>query len=180
MINLIPNEEKKIMFRDFYHRLLNVVLVMLAASFFIASLAITPAFLSAYYGGNLINKNLQVQNTEIVSEVDQNTLSEVRSLQDKMSLIEKTQREKYLISNNIINEILIKKLNNIKITDISYKSSSPRGKIVNISGLAPSREALLIFRKSFEENPAFKEVDLPISNFVKGSNIRFYLTLIPS
>ena len=32
----------------------------------------------------------------------------------------------------------------------------------------------------FESNTNFSEVDLPISNFVKGSNIGFNLTLIPS
>jgi len=50
---------------------------------------------------------------------------------------------------------------------------------VSIEGIAPSREILLAFRRLLENDPLFKSVDLPISNFIKGSNIRFNLNLIP-
>jgi len=68
---------------------------------------------------------------------------------------------------------------NIKITDISYENDSLNGKKISIQGTAPSREVLLSFRQAFENDNTFKQVDLPISNFVKGSNIQFYLSLIP-
>jgi hypothetical protein len=69
----------------------------------------------------------------------------------------------------------------IKITQILYDNTVAKGdKKVNIQGTAPSRERLLIFRQALEGNPAFKKVDLPISNFVKGSNIQFSLSLTPA
>jgi len=180
MINLIPNEEKKVMFRDFYLRLIIVVFTMLAASITIGIFAIAPSYSSLYFDGNLVKDALKIQEEEPVSISDQNTLVKVKELEDKLALIEKAKENKYNLSDRIINEIVLKKSSSIKITEITYKSSSPRGREVSIVGIAPSREALLLFRKSFEDNPAFKEVDLPISNFIKGSNIRFYITLIPS
>jgi hypothetical protein len=54
------------------------------------------------------------------------------------------------------------------------------GEKISISGRASSREVLLSFRRTLEDNPAFSKVDLPISNFIKGSNIRFYITLTHS
>jgi len=80
---------------------------------------------------------------------------------------------------DVINAILLKKRSDIKITQISYQNDT-RGRKIGVTGTAPSREVLLFFRLALESSPAFKSVDLPISNFVKGSNIQFYLNLIPS
>ena len=68
----------------------------------------------------------------------------------------------------------------IKISQISFKDTGLDVKEVNISGTAPSRERLSLFRRALEGDPLFKKVDLPISNFIKGSNIRFSLSLTPS
>ena len=76
--------------------------------------------------------------------------------------------------------IILKKMSNIKITDISYENDPLKGRKVSIEGNAPSREILLLFRRALEDDVLFKQVDLPISNFVKGSDIKFYLNLIPS
>ena len=61
-----------------------------------------------------------------------------------------------------------------------YENDATKGKKVTVLGIAPSRELLLLFRRALEDDVAFKKVDLPISNFVKGSNIEFSLSLIPS
>ena len=71
-------------------------------------------------------------------------------------------------------------MSSIKITEILYQNDPQTGERINISGKAPNREVLLLFRRILEDNTAFSKVDLPISNFVKGSNIKFYLNLIPS
>ena len=48
---------------------------------------------------------------------------------------------------------------------------------MNISGIATNREVLLSFGKALEYDISFSKVDLPISNFVKGKNISFRLTV---
>ena len=72
------------------------------------------------------------------------------------------------------------KMPDIKITQIQYRNESIKGKTISISGVASSRDRLLLFKRELENNIAFKKVDLPISNFVKGSNIKFSLGLTPS
>ena len=71
-------------------------------------------------------------------------------------------------------------MSDIQITRIAFENSPVSGKQVDLSGLAPSRERLLLFRQALENDTAFQKVDLPISNFVKGSNIQFSLSLTPS
>ncbi len=179
MINLIPNEEKKKKVKDFYFRLLVVFFMVLGFSITISSVAILPAYFISWEKKNLVNNKLEMQKGEPVLELDQKTLTLAGDLNKKLSLVEKIKTDKYFISQKIISEIILGKMSGIKITGIRYQTDPVKGKIVGLNGTAPSRERLLLFRKALEENAAFKKVDLPISNFIKGSNIQFYLSLVP-
>ena len=122
-----------------------------------------------------------VSNSETgVMDLSAETNVIVKKVNSKLDLIEKSSKSQFLVSQKIINTIVVNKMPEIKITDISYDNDIEKGKKVNIEGIAPSREALLSFRLALEGDKNFKQVDLPISNFVKGSNIQFSLSLIPS
>lgn len=180
MINLIPNEEKKRKVKDFYFRLLVVFFVVLGISILIASVSILPAYFLSLEKKNLINTKLEIQQNEPMLSLDQETLDVVKDLDNKLNLVGKNKVNKYIVSQKIINEIISKKMPDIKITKILYQNDPVKGKSVSINGTAGSRERLLLFRRALEDSIAFKKVDLPISNFIKGSNIRFSLSLIPS
>jgi len=180
MINLIPNQEKKKKVKDFYFRLTVIFLFVLSFCFLIATVAILPAYFLSSVKKNLAENKLETQNAEVVPLLDQNTSLVIEDLNNKLTLIEEAQKNKYLVSAKVINEVVLKKMYDIKITSIFYESNEMGEKKVNINGIASSRERLLLFRRALENDTAFKKVDLPISNFVKGTNIRFFLTLTPS
>lgn len=180
MINLIPIEEKRRIFRDFYFRVATVVFVMLGISLLIASFAILPSYFISSVEKNSIDEKLKMQENEIIPIPDQVTLAAVKDLKSKLSFVENSEKNKFIFSKNVIGQIISKKMPSIKISEISYQNDIKTGKKISISGIAPSREMLLVFRKALEDGVAFSKVDLPISNFIKGSNIKFYLSLIPS
>ena len=180
MINLIPNEEKKQMSKDFYLRLATIFFTMLGISFLLAAILTLPSYYVSSAEKNLINDKLEAQKNEPGSLSDQNIIGAAKSLKSKLSLIENAQKSKTLFSEKVINEVMLKKMPNIKITEISYQRDPDAGEKINVSGTATSREVLLLFRRALEDDVAFSKVDLPISNFVKGSDIEFYLSLIPS
>jgi len=184
MINLTPNKEKKEMVRGFYFRLLALFLLMVSASFFVAFLSIFPAYLLSSAKNNIIDIKLETQRNEPVPVPDEDTLADIRDIDTRLSLIENAELNKFAVSNRVINAIISKKMPNIKITDISFKNELKtdltQEKKISIQGTAPSRELLLLFRKALEDDSNFKSVDLPISNFIKGSDIEFYLSLISS
>lgn len=122
---------------------------------------------------------LESQKKEPTPLFDQETVAMVSEIEKKLQLIEDTSRDKYSVSLQVINQILLSKMSDIKITEITYDVNT-EGKLISIKGTAPSRDRLLAFRRALEDNTSFKKVNLPISNFIKGSNIRFSLTLIPS
>jgi hypothetical protein len=180
MINLIPNEEKKKMVHDFYMRVAAMFFFMLGGSALLASAALLPAYFFAGEKRSSIDDKLQAQQNDPVPTVDQRTSAIITEVNRKIAVVEADQKNQFLVSQKVINQILVNKMPDIKLTDITYENNTERGKKIGINGTAPSRERLLMFRKALEDDPSFKKVDLPISNFIKGSNIEFYLTLIPS
>lgn len=180
MINLIPNEYKKKMSVDSYLRFLALFFLMLGVSLVIASIAILPAFFLSYAEKNLIDEKLKAQESEVITSSDKNAQTVIEDLDKKLSLIEADIKNESIFSQKVMNEIILKKMPNIKITEIFYQNDPKTGAKISISGKAPNRDVLLLFRRALEDNIAFSKVDLPISNFIKGSNIEFNLNLIPS
>jgi len=180
MINLIPIEEKRKIVLSFYSRLIIVLFFMLGLGVIVASFAILPSFFISYVKKDIANDKLNSQLKEVIPKLDEETISVLNSLNSKLDLIEKNKENKYIVSQKVIKEIVSRKMPGIKINRIFYETDSINGGKVNINGVALSREQLLLFRQSFEDYAIFKKVDLPISNFVKGSNLQFNLNLIPS
>jgi Tfp pilus assembly protein PilN len=179
MINLIPNEEKKKMAHSFYFRLAILLILMLSFAISFAALALVPSYIISEAKEKLIEEKLNSQKSEPVPVLDQATSAAIQDLDMKLGLVEGLQSKTFLVSRDIINEILNSQVPNIKITTLFYDSGGVGGKKINISGTANSRETLLLFRRSLESNPAFKSVNLPIENFVKGSDIQFSLNVFP-
>jgi hypothetical protein len=180
MINLIPNEEKKKKVKDFYFRLAVVFFIVLGFSLVVATTTILPAYFLSLEKKNFVNTTLENQKKEPVPLFDQKNLTAVNDIKNKLKIIENAGQNTYVISTQIINEILLKKMPDIKIMEISYDNTSTLGKTIILNGFASSRERLLLFRRALEDDVAFKKVNLPISNFIKGSNIQFSFSLIPS
>lgn len=179
MINLIPNSEKKKKMRDFYYRLFVVFIAALGFCALVGVVSVLPTFFLSSIEKNLALAELAAQKNQPADEMDQDITATVADLNKKLSTAERTSKGTYALSQKVINQIAVRKMSDIKITQIAYENTEQSGKKVSISGRAPSRERLLLFRRALEDSSAFKQVDLPISNFVKGSNIGFSLSLIP-
>ncbi len=185
MINLIPKEEKVKMIRGFYYRLAVVFLLAFSFPILIGVGVMTPSYFLIYVKQDLVDKKLEKQKTEPVPLPDQETLAVIKDVNNKLSIVERARKNDFIFSQKVIAAILVEKIPNVKITGISYEINSQNeesleSRKISIEGTAPSREVLLLFRQALEDSSAFKSVDLPISNFVKGSNIQFYLNLIPA
>lgn len=179
MINLIPNQEKKTMIKGFYYRLTVLALLMLCFCILVAIIALLPAYFFSNSKNNIASGRLEAQKKESMPLFDQETSLIIADINTKLNLIESAQKNKFLVSEKVISAIFAKKISSIKITEISYQNIPSTDKKIIISGTAPARETLLLFRRALEDDTSFKKVDLPISNFVKGSDIQFSLTLTP-
>lgn len=178
MINLIPNEEKKRKVKDFYFRLTTIFFIVLATAILVAVVALFPSYLLSAVKKNFTNTKLEMQKAEPIQSVDQKTLDLIKDLDNKLTLVEKAEQGKYVVSLKVVSEVILKKMSDIKITEITYENNPLLGRTIGIYGTSPNRERLLLFQQTLAGDPLFKKVDLPISNFIKGLNIQFYLTII--
>lgn len=177
MINLIPTEEQKSVTKGFYFRLFAVFLFLFSFCMFVALVTLVPSYFLVDNKEKIAQMKLEIQKNELMPQLDQDTLTLIKDIDNKLSIIENSKKNKFLVSERVINQIIASKMSDIKITRISFEKNATLEKKISIYGIAPSRERLLLFRKSLEENSAFSSVDLPVSNFIKGSNIQFYLSL---
>lgn len=178
MINLIPNREKNLIMDNLRARFLITLFVSLTVAFFIGAVAFLPAYFFSSIKKEIANNKLDEQRKEPLPRFEQKALSVVQDLNNKFKLLENAEANRFIVTEKVINELVLRKAPEIKLTQISYSADSGR-KIITVRGFAPSRESLLAFRFMLENNPSFTDVDLPISNFIKGSNIQFFLTLSP-
>jgi Tfp pilus assembly protein PilN len=178
IVNLITTDGEKKVVKSFYFRLAIVFFLMLSIATFIALIVILPAYFLALNKKNTADDKLsEIEKNWLTQTVDKKDLKTTRNLIDKLNSLEDYRRHKYVISKEVISRIISKKNTGTKITNIFYDNSQQTKKI-SIEGLSDSRQQLLVFRRALEKDAAFKSVDLPISNFVKGSNISFRLNLI--
>ena len=180
MINLIPNHEKKKKMKDFYFRFTIVLFILLGFCALVGAASLLPTLFLSGLERNLAHTKLLAQKNEPPTLADRNLSETVTDLDRKLKLVESAAAGRYLVSQRVIRAITLRKMSDIQITRIAFENSPVNGKQVDLSGLAPSRERLLLFRQALENDTAFQKVDLPISNFVKGSNIQFSLSLTPS
>ncbi len=180
MINLIPKEEKKKMKKDFLFRVLTVSLVVFGFVVIAGAVALLPSYFQAVIENSLAREKLALQQNEPVSVSEAQVMAEISDLDKKLQIIESASENKFIVSDRVINDVIFKKMSDIKVTDISYENNVTKGREIRISGEAPSRERLLLFRLALEASGKFQKVDLPISNFVRGKNITFSLTLVPA
>lgn len=179
MINLLPKEEKKKLVKDFYLRLTTVSFVAISCAILVLDILMIPSYIISLTEKNAIGQKLEIQKNTPAPLNEEGNSKIISELNNKIILIDEIRKDKFFISEKIINEIVIDKMPDIKLLSIVY-SSNDLAKRVTINGIAPSRERLLFFRRALEDNTSFKKVDLPISNFIKGSNIQFTMDLIPS
>ena len=152
---------------------------MLSLALFFIVIALMPAYFFSTQREKFISDKLVGLSLEPVPELSSDLSANIKELELRIEMINKNKLNEYFITQNIIDIISSKKTAAIKINRISYQKKGANKEIV-IAGIASSREDLLDFRRSFEQDANFKKVDLPISNFIKGSNIMFHLVLIPA
>ncbi len=179
MLNLIPKEEKKKIIKGFYYRLVVLFFITIGFITLIAVVLILPSHFLSSVKNNIITAKLEEQKRKPMPLPDQETLAVIKDLNAKLSLIEQEANDDFTVSKNAISAIILKKIPSVKITSFTYDNSASVNGKIGIEGTAPSREVLLLFRKALENDANFEQVDLPISNFIKGQNIQFYLSLIP-
>jgi hypothetical protein len=169
MLGLLLENDRKEIKKEYTFRFLNLMLGFLILASVIWGVSLVPSYLL-----------LRVEEKRVVgqlNEVEKTDTQKNKTDIDKLSsaLIEKIRTvdtKEYSVS-EIIKLVDNSNLGQVAITAIYFSEDGSNKTSLRISGLANSRENLLVFSRRLEDQNMFEVVDLPFSNFAKDADISF-------
>ena len=176
MHNLLPENLKIAMAREYRLRLVIVAIACFGVCGVIFFISLLPAYVISSTKESLVNQRFDTVHATALSKSDPATLKTLADAKAKLALIEKFG-DKLPVS-LIIDKVLFAQSSEIKITGLSFTEEKGTSRNVTISGIASPRQALLSFSKKLEKEKTFTAISLPVSNFQKNKDIEFALTLV--
>jgi len=177
MINILPIEEKKKHIIEYRLRL-GVVSVFAVAALVVSSLVLLiPSYFLTVIKYNDANQELTtLKERSRIDEKRKNVSSQIDAINNKISILLTKGRGEQSAPSQVISGILLSKDSAIKISGITYDATAKQDRIV-LSGTAINRDSLAKFVSELKNNPEFIGVELPISSYVKISNIDFSIVV---
>jgi len=177
MINLLPIQQKKEILQEENWRLVLIVGITILA--FLICLTLMLFSIKIYISGQV-----EVQKTFLEAEEEEFKTSELRNLEEELTLTNRTLLELNSFYQEQLNttEILGKisetlpagtYLTTLNFTSLTITEKEKYIAQISLSGFAPTREILLEFKKNLEKENLFDEIYFPPSNWVKPTDIDF-------
>lgn len=176
MLELLPNEHRKAVKKEYFLRLSAVTLF-----FFMMAGVLSLVSLSPFYFLSVVKKKIIDQEfSESVKKFgvtleNEEMMSVIKSSKEMISLLAPPKSE-FLIKNAILG-ITGKKNPGISINGISINLSDKSQNQILVNGKATNRESLKSFVENIKAEKRFAGVDLPISNFAKITDIDFNIII---
>ena len=181
MINLLPEERKRELEHAHIIRVVSLYILVITSILFVGIVLLFPIYIMTSSKQAVVQSELDSLRsfTKNSKEELDKIISDINSKLDVFA----DPTTKYYFSSDVVLPILSKANNGIKITSISYSlegsktnadgSLTGTQREIIVSGTAKDRPALLDFQNSMRTVSLFKGVNVPISNYVSGSNISF-------
>ncbi len=178
MINLLPPDEKKRLLLKKKERIITIFLAL--GLFFIFCFSLVLISFKAYL--DIEAKSEKILLETAIKKFNQPKITGLKKKVKSANLELKNLNSFYgkkiyfsdileNISNIIPEEIYLNKLS------ISLLPDNEKEKLVmvSLSGFSPTREILFAFRKKLEDSSRFREIYSPPSDWIKPTNINFFL-----
>lgn len=178
MFNVLPQEEKIALAKEYKFRRLIVLALLFVISFAIGLVLLFPSYLISSMNHRDTVKALE----EVEAQLNTGTTKvitpeETRKLKDQISVINASKNSNSVFA--LYSLILESKTASISILNLKYQlgPASDVPTTILVTGRATTRDSLTQFQRNLEAKTEFSSVDLPISNLAKESNISFTLTI---
>lgn len=173
MFTLLPNEYRKRILKAYKVRLL-----VLSSFFVVLFLAILiTSFLPSYIAVNseyqkLVSEEEFVRKSIIKNNDDGLSLT-IKNLKANIDLIIRLDRPAL----KEVTKVFKYENSDITLTKIDYRTTDIGGYTILLSGVSRTRKSLSDFAKSLRGENSFKNVDLPISDLAKESDVTFNIKI---
>ena len=176
LINVLPKKEKKKLRKKYWIKFSTMFLNLTSLVGLFAVLLLLPSYLLSASRESIINTRLEEfnsNNPEIKTLDLDKTITDINS---KLEFISKNKIDSNL-SDKIFGWLLENKPANIKLKQILYNKRSDGSLVLDIHGVALDRVALRNFKLILDNNSNYKDVNLPISDFLEKTNLNFTISI---
>ena len=175
MFKLLPEEQKKVIKREYYFRIIVMSLFLIFLATLLALAFLYPIDILSSYKVSSAQATLEAEHAEEVSSGTSSLGPVLTNAKVELDLLGQFQPAVswYLLLGRLINE----KPKGIVINSLDLGKGAKDNELsIKFSGVANSREALLALAKNLERQSVFSKVVLPVSDLAKNKDIGFSLT----
>jgi hypothetical protein len=170
MRNLLREEDKKIVRKEYTLRVIIVALALVFTATLINGAFLLPSYFLIQSKEQNARRHREMAE-QLVGLREKNTaasaLSETKEIISILSL-----NESHIQLKDIFEIIVESKPDGVSLNGMFYEKQGSKN-IITITGIALGRENLLSFNKRLEREALFQNVALPISNLASDKNIKF-------
>lgn len=173
MTNLLPLKEKKELLTRKTQKI--IIIFIFLFSLFLLSLILSLLAIKFYVASeNFLQKTLfETAKQELESPKNQALREEIVSLNQDVSQILSFYQERINLT-NVLEKITKAMPPNISLRSFSYEE---RTLLIKLTGFAPTREELALFRENLKKREEFSNISFPPQNWVKATDINFFVSL---
>lgn len=175
MSNLLPPSIQSKNRREYRLRFIATVLFLLAGLLLAGIVFLLPSYLLSSVKESAALRELDAFKAEQGLRQDESAAGVVAAVTDRLGILAKTDAE--ALSSTIAEGILAARRQDVSITGIQYEQPAKGAPQYRVSGIAASRASLQSFMERVSDTGVFAAVELPVSNFVERSEIRFEMML---
>jgi len=177
IINVLPQEEKKTLKKEYWMRFSSVVLSLVTVSTVVAILLIFPLYFFSKSKVEFAENRLEVFNIENPEIATDSIDTKINDINSKLVLLD-SKKSNYVASEELTTNILEVLPKGIVLSNISYNESSSNIKNIEIRGVSSDRATLRNLKSNLDAIKKFTTVTLPISDFLEPSNINFNISIV--
>jgi hypothetical protein len=175
MTNLLPEERRKKIERERWVRMTSVGTVFFLTLILLSIVSLVPSLLLSKSKGEDAERQVGLVQEFIRLQEEGGITQEVENIQNQLALLENELNEA-AAARSIIS--LSEEISSgVILESIRFERLDNKKAHIVVSGFAQTRDDLLLFAKSVEQEPAFVGIDLPVSNLAKSTDISFLFTV---
>lgn len=176
MLELLPITQKNALKREYLLRVIVMALSFMLVIGILSSVALFPSYFLSIEREKFAYKEFENIKKFSNGTDNEKLQNDIKNLKEMLRIL-KPKGEGFSIKDLIL-KIISKKNSGVMISGVSIVSSKKEQYQIIVKGMAKNREHLERFAENLRTSKEFSNVDLPISNFAKISDIGFNITLI--
>lgn len=184
MANILPEQHKKRILKEYRLRLSSMLILLLASVFFLAAILKFPQWLITRLEIRSLNNEIErIDATYSELGTAENPQDKIKQVNTKLNILNDSQSSTLITA--ALEELVRRQVAGVRYTNISFDQVSGDSENgddemsvkLRLSGIVSNRSQLIELRDALESAELIRSVELPISNLAQTANAPFSLVI---